>query len=330
MLKRQEITKETARQLKNATGDSAGNRSVQDFLRYSRESDPQSMMAAVDLERANADSVRELNRSGRPYTGTQKANDEALIIERYNQDLAEQIRLLKEGAITQKEADNLSNQAAIRQNNNLLQLKSHLTEIQELQRATAQMFASGFSAAFVDFVSGTKDAKEAFSDFSRSFLSQITQMIAQQMILKAIKSTSWGSALFSAEGGMYPRFMADGGMQGVSMVSSATYFPRFNVVAGEAGAEMMTVLARPRMMEVGGMQAGVGSAQGNRLAITNADALAQSGGGGINGQAQIVVTLGPELRAEIVQQSIKGARVQVAQDMRADTDISRGVKGLTA
>jgi hypothetical protein len=127
---------------------------------------------------------------------------------------------------------------------------------------------------------------------------------------------------------MFPRYMAAGGMQGVSSVSQATYFPKFNVVAGEAGREMLTVLARPRMMEIGGMQAVVGSAQGNRLAITSAEALAQNGGGG--GLAEIRVTMEQGLKGEIIQNSIKGAQVQVANDMRQDTPISRGVKGLTA
>jgi len=91
---------------------------------------------------------------------------------------------------------------------------------------------------------------------------------------------------------------------------------------------MLTVLARPRMMEIGGMQAVVGSAQGNQLAITSAGDLANRGGAG--GQVNIRVTLGPELRAEIVSQSVRGAVVQVANEMRQDTPISRGVKGLTA
>ena len=155
-------------------------------------------------------------------------------------------------------------------------------------------------------------------------------MIMKQVVLNMISGVAKGlggaGSIFAANGGMFPQFAANG-LAGVSSVSSPTYFPKFNVVAGEAGREMMTVLARPRMMEVGGMQAVVGSAQGRQLAITSANDLARGGAGG---SVDIRVTLGPELRAEIVNESVQGARVTVANDMRQDTPISRGVKGLAA
>lgn len=236
-------------------------------------------------------------------------------------------QMFNEGLITAGQKSDLYKEADIERRNSLTQIKAQLTEMQQLGEHVSHTFASGFSQAFVDFASGTKTAKEAFGDFARSFLSQIAQMIIQQLMLKAISGV-FGTA--AANGGMFPQMMAAGGMAGVHSVSSPTYFPRFNVVAGEAGREMLTVLARPRMMEVGGMQAVVGSAQGNRLAITSADALAAGGGGGAGGTIVIQVQGTPDFEARVVSNSVKNAQVQVANDMRQDTPISRGVKGLTA
>ena len=292
-----------------------------------KAADARRRLGMIDRDRAVADSVAALENPNDLSTSSKKEDARNTAWRRYSEDLKNYNQLLKEGMITQEQSDDLSAQSAIAQNERLLQIKSSFTEMQQMGQRVVLEFASGFSNAFVSFLDGTKSAKEAFSDFARSFLSDIARMIMQQLILNAIKSTGWGKALFSAEGGMYPRMMAAGGMQGVVDVSSPTYFPKFNVLAGEAGREMMTVLARPRMMEVGGMQAVVGSAQGQQLAITSADQLAERRGGGV---VDIRVTLGPELRAEIVNQSIEGARVTVAQDMRQDTPISRGVKGLTA
>jgi hypothetical protein len=82
-------------------------------------------------------------------------------------------------------------------------------------------------------------------------------------------------------------------------------------------------------MEIGGMAAQVGYADGKRLAITSADALEQRGGGG-GGMIHIRIDHTPETQAQIVSNSVQQARVQVAQDLRSDTPISRNVKGLTA
>jgi len=152
----------------------------------------------------------------------------------------------------------------------------------------------------------------------------VAQMILQLLIMRALKS-SFGSALGLAAGGFAAPVMAANGLAGVSEVSGATYFPRFNVVAGEAGREMMTVLARPRFMEVGGVQAVVGNAGGNRLAITDADQLANAGGGGV---VVIEVRHSPETEARIVENSVKGAVVRVTSEMSRDTKLSRVTKQL--
>lgn len=87
-------------------------------------------------------------------------------------------------------------------------------------------------------------------------------------------------------GGLPPTFAA-GGLEGVMRLDHAQYFPRFNVIAGEAGMEMMTVLSRPRPMAFGGVEAITGFAKGRELAVMSAGgaaALASAGGPGAGGQ----------------------------------------------
>jgi hypothetical protein len=91
----------------------------------------------------------------------------------------------------------------------------------------------------------------------------------------------------------------------------------------------MTVLAQPRLVNFNGLAAQVGFAGPNRLAITSADALAArsgSGGGGAGGSIDIRITMSPEVRAEVVSSSIKGARVQLLQDVIDDTPTSRAIR----
>lgn len=327
---RQELTNEEARRLKEATGTSSGNRGVTQFLRGRQEGNAQDRLSELRLtqEYQNAD-----ERAKNPVAFNRRGAVEERSL-RQNIEMEKEINQLRqEGLLTQQDADRLLAQNDIELFNRHAELKMQLTEIQQLQRSAAEQFAGGFASAFTDFVSGTKSAKEAFADFARSFISSIIQMIVQLLVLKAIKSVfggalglAQGGVALAAQGGVFPQFAANG-LAGVNSVSSATYFPKFNVVAGEAGREMMTVLARPRMMEVGGMQAVVGSAQGNQLAITNAGDLANAGTGGT---IVIQVQGTRDFEARVVQNSVKGAVVQVANEMRQDSAISRGVKGLTA
>jgi hypothetical protein len=328
---REELTRAEARRLRGSTGNSSGNRNVSDFLRYRDEGSARERIEELRLmQQLEAAEARASNpRGSRLDTRSQIESARAANLQENIEWITLYNQLQEEGLMTAQEADRAKVQADIAMYNRNAELLAQLTELQQLGQQVTQQFASGFSQAFVEAVSGSKNAKEAFSDFARSFLSQVAQMIMQQVVLNTLRNSSIGGLLGMAHGGMagaMPQFAASG-LAGVSSVSQATYFPKFNVVAGEAGREMLTVLARPRMMEVGGMQAVVGSAQGRQLAITDASSLA--GGNGTNGEVNIRVTLGPELRAEIVQQSVKGAVVQVSQDMRQDTPISRGVKGLT-
>jgi hypothetical protein len=252
--------------------------------------------------------------------------DEQYLNQVYSERLNLYRELYKEGLLTEEQLGELADEAAIKFYQQSRGIKKELTDVQKLSVSVGQTFAAGLSQSIVDFASGTKSAKEAFTDFARSFLMQVAQMILQMLILRALRSAfgfaAEGGTFMAASGGVFPRFMAAGGIQGVSEVSRPTYFPRFNVVAGEAGSEMLTVLAKPRMMEVGGMQAVVGNAGSNRLAITNANDLARGAGGSV----QIHVSLDQGLRAEIVDQSIQGAVVTVTTEMGRDTKLRRAVK----
>ncbi len=205
----------------------------------------------------------------------------------------------------------------------------HIKQWQQMADSAAQSFASGMANALVSFADGTKSAEEAFGQFAASFLTQIAEMIIQQEILNAIKSASsyfgsGGTATANATGGVH--YAANG----IQSVSSATYFPKFNVVAGEAGMEMLTVLAKPTFRSIGGMDAVVGNAGNRRLAITNASDLENSGGGSAGGVIHIRIEHTPETQANIVSNSIKGAVTEVTKQMKRNSAISSAVKGLTA
>lgn len=59
------------------------------------------------------------------------------------------------------------------------------------QEEIERMFVGGMVSGLLDFAEGAKTAEQAFSDFARSFLRQITQMILEQQLLNALRSTSW-------------------------------------------------------------------------------------------------------------------------------------------
>lgn len=202
--------------------------------------------------------------------------------------------------------------------------KLNLKSIGEQAKIAQEQFASGLSQAIVDFVSRTKDAKTAFLDFAKSFLSEILKMIIEQQILNALKSLSFangGFAMAAASGGSFsPRYAASG-VAGVSSVSSPTYFPKFNVLAGEAGREMMTVLARPRLMAIGGMEAVVGQAGGQTLAIINANQLARGRGETI----RLIVEHSEESKVKIIKEAVSQAEVHVTRQTKANTPLRAAI-----
>lgn len=64
---------------------------------------------------------------------------------------------------------------------------SLMEQVEAVSIRGAESFSSGFSDAFVDFMYGTKTAKEAITSFAITFFSQITRMIIQQLLLNALK-----------------------------------------------------------------------------------------------------------------------------------------------
>lgn len=75
----------------------------------------------------------------------------------------------------------------------------------------ADKFAAGLTNAIMDFVNGTKTAKEAFRAFAASFLADIAQMILKKMILNALGYGFSGGGLvagyssggYTGDGGKY-------------------------------------------------------------------------------------------------------------------------------
>lgn len=193
-------------------------------------------------------------------------------------------------------------------------------DMQQVAESGMQAFSSGLAGAIV---SAFEEGDKAFQKFAANFLRQIAEMILQALILRAIRGVfgmaDGGQAVAMANGGM---IYAANGVAGVSDVSSPTFFPKFNVLAGEAGREVMTVLSRPRFERINGVPAQIGYAGGNRLAITSADALSKSSGG-LGGLARILIELSPGLVGAIKEDSIQGARTAIVQDMSTDSQLSR-------
>lgn len=92
--------------------------------------------------------------------------------------------------------------------------------IDEVKEKTDQLgnqiensFASGLSSAVTQFAEGTKTADEAFKDFSKNFLSRISEMILQSIILNAIQGAlSPVSASSTGSSVPAPKPFAEGGL----------------------------------------------------------------------------------------------------------------------
>jgi len=310
------------RQLYSPT--TGGNQGVRDFVGGVEKGSAQDRLTGQANTFRFADASRALAESG-GMAVMNKTEQRTQIQKRYNEEIALQNDLVKEGLITEQQRMQLGSEADIKRMQSLTQLNVQLTETQQLVKAGTELFASGLASAIVDTFRG---GEKAMQKFASNFLAQLAQMIIQAQILKALSAFGFaanGTVRMAALGGTYPQLMAAGGVAGVHDVSNATYFPKFNVVAGEAGREMLTVLARPRFMEVGGMQAVVGNAGPNRLAITSADELEASADGG-GGRGVILIGLQPGLEGTIVENSIKGAVIKVTQDMGRDSDLRRATR----
>jgi hypothetical protein len=206
----------------------------------------------------------------------------------------------------------------------------------QIGRAAAQQVAGGLSHAFVSIINGTESAGAAFKKFAANVLSSIAEMIIQLLIMAALKRAfggvlglAGGGVAMAASGGVF--MAANGGaFPGVASVDQPTYFPKFNVIAGEAGREMLTVLARPSITSFGGVPAVVGNMGGNRMALMPASAAAGRANAPAEpgGTVHVVIDLNPGLRAEIVEQSAAASVTLVTRDLNQDSAISRRVKAV--
>jgi hypothetical protein len=234
-------------------------------------------------------------------------------------------------------------------------------------------FSRGMAHAFVSIIQGTQSASEAFKSFAANFLSTIAEMIMQLVIFSMLKKalTPMGLWPWPAGGGVIAPakaagglITAAGGVAGVEEVNGPTYFPRFNVLAGEAGREMMTVLARPYQPNIPGLHAVIGNVGPNRLAMLPANELiglarprfaADGGyfdyelpssrprkaadvgvfGGGISagvltGTAVIEIRPAQGFEARIIDSAIKGAEVKIVYDMQHGSPLSEATKRLVS
>jgi hypothetical protein len=323
-----------------AAAAAEGHRMV---LAQQRQADEELKAEQEARQQESLDMTKQFYQEEKLYTLTSKQDKKTILDTELQDHLDFNANMMLDYRITLDQMAEMDNEARIKYQqglNNLEQKEQlHTMTMRQMELQTAQNFASGFADAFVSFVDGTKSAEQAFGEFAASFLEQIATMIIQQEILNAIKAAGFfsgggtassggsgdpGGELALAFGGVR---MAASGLPGVSSVSSPTYFPKFNVVAGEAGHEMLTVLSRPRMMDIGGMSAVVGKAGNNTLAITNAADLANRG---ISGSAVIEVRPAAGYEANIVESAIQGAVLKVTSDMSQHTPLRQAVKQATA
>lgn len=295
-------------------------------------------------------------------------------------------KLADEGKLTEDKLTELTRDAKFEREKMIAEEQRHQREktktlSQDMQAIGDQaryQFASGLASAFVAMASGSKSAGEAFKEFAAMFMQQVAQMIMQMLILRALQS-AFGSVSGSiGGGGVMGGFPASsgvvavaaggllgpagvkyaaqglmaGGMPGLGEVDRATYFPNFNAVAGEAGREVLAVLARPARLDVDGIKAMIGNVGPHRMAVLSADGLARlrqgaarkmaaggmvvadtgsfasSGGGGGGGGGRQVIEIGlePGLKAQIVEQSVDAAEVRINTKLNQDSPTSRAVK----
>ena len=270
--------------------------------------------------------IRSFNQREQLATLQSKGSKKEILDQEYQDRLAFDAALYDDARITNEKLIELDQEAQIKYEQGLKAMEQkeslHTMTMLQMEQTVAQNFASGMAGAIVSFVDGTKTAQQAFEDFAKSFLEQIAQMIIQQEILNALKATLFGGGGTATASSGSPAVYAADGLSGISSVSSPTYFPRFNVIAGEAGHEMLTVLARPRMMDIGGIQAVVGQAGRNTLAIANANQLAAAqGAGGAGGHMVIEIAHSDEAKANIIASSIQGAEIHITQRLTRQSPI---------
>ena len=238
----------------------------------------------------------------------------------YNQLFQKVADLGDSGAISYEKVLALQDQLGA----SLHRAKFEASDLGQAVNQSVSMLASTGAHAFVGLITGAKDLKQQFADLLKSIAEMILQMILLRTLKSAFGLAGDGGVFPSARGGVYA--MAAGGIAGVDTVSSPTFFPQFNVLAGERGSEMLAVLSRPQMMEVGGVRAAIGYAQGNQLALSSAADLKRAAAG--KEPVEILISLDPGLHAQIVSDATHSAVIRINTNLKQDTDTSRAVKSL--
>jgi hypothetical protein len=324
--------KEDAEMAKRAA--EAAKQAHQMVLDQQRQADEELKAEQQARQQESLDMIKQFNQEEKLYTLTSKDDKKTILDTELKDRLDFDANMMLDYRITLDQMAEMDNEARIKYQEGLNSIEKgeqlHVMTVHQMELHAAEEFASGFADAFVSFVQGTKSAEQAFGEFAASFVADVGKMIMEQEILNAINASGLlggGGIKTASTGGIFP-IMAASGLSGVSSVSSPTYFPKFNVVAGEAGREMLTVLSRPRMMDIGGMQAVIGKAGNNTLAITNASDLANKSGP--NGTITVELRPAPGYEAGIVQTAIQGAVVKVTSDMGQHTPLRQAVKQATA
>jgi hypothetical protein len=308
------------------------------FQMESGYADKANALREVDLQKVDAANAKKIEDEQKTLEQISNLRDQLTIqsVDGYDrQRVAAQISY--EGQIEEIQRLNATNQISSQQQQQFsdLALKgyelqidaiAHLQDAQkesqfwasrtgQIVQGSAQIISSSFTSAFMDLVNGVENGGKAVQKFFAGTLAGIGQMITQMIIFNAITGIFKGGVglgaagggftgdinssfvSLAAAGGFFPRMMAGGGMQ---FTNGTTYLPNYNAITGEAGKELLAVLARPRMMQIGGMQAAVGDMEGKSMAVVPTSAI---GGGG--GTQRVIISMEDGLRAQLVQDGAK-------------------------
>ncbi len=254
-------------------------------------------------------------------------------------------RLAEEGRLTQQEFLDYVAEAKFEldrvmvetQGKTVSQAELLKEDLKQVGESAKQVFAAGLADSIVE---GFRTGKFAMREFFSEFFAFIAKAIIQALILRAIQSAiggiggaANGTVKLAAAGTLMagPIMAASGAVvPGVGFVDQATYFPRFNTVAGEAGREAFAVLARPQRRTfyaaggvINAMEGNVGS---QRLAITHASSLERAAGGGGGGLIRIQIEQSPDFEARVVQNSTGAAVSVIDTRLQTDTNTRRLVR----
>ncbi len=269
--------------------------------------------------------------------------------------------------------------SALAREQSLAEFDARLHSIGLSAQGVAQSIAGGLTSAITGFIQGTKNAGAAAKEFLANLLQMFSQAIMQALIFRAVMALigfAVGGSVSSAQAtpsssvtvptvGGVPTMQSTGGItyaaSGIMSLDRAAYLPKWNVVAGEAGREMLAVFAQPQTMNLNGLPAITGNIKGNRMALINQNDLAAmlsvrnpasyaasgiiSGMGGLSSQlstvtqtssnatpARAVVEIGlaPGLIASVKNDAAQQAVQVVVRDLNQDSAIASGVKKLAS